>query len=139
MAANPNTFAHPEFRAGVVLERTQTKDGYNLVQKEHTDALRRDLPDGTPTIDWALGPVRVRGYVNPTTFGITVSVDVSGINLGTLRGDLKNGGLMINLNLFVANGEIKLFLKNGNEVWIRLHLKVTFDGTFDKEVKLIEI
>ncbi|KAM5358697.1 hypothetical protein ACJZ2D_015061 [Fusarium nematophilum] len=139
MAANPDTSAHSEFRAGVVLERTQTKDCYNIVQKEHTDALRRDLPGGTPIIDWTLGPVRVRGYVNPGTLGITVSVDVLGINLGTLRGDLKNGGLTINVNLFVAKGEIKFFLKNGNEVWIRLHLEVIFDGTFDEEVKLIEI
>ncbi|KAK8007170.1 integral membrane protein [Apiospora arundinis] len=139
MAATFDTSMEPEFRAGVVLERRQSNDVYTLVQKQHTDGLRKELSGNSSTIDFNYGPLHVKGYVNPQTLGLTVTVDILGINLGTLRGDLKNSGLTIKVSLFVVEGEVKLYLKNTNEVWIRLHLEVTFDGTFDEDVKLLEL
>jgi hypothetical protein len=61
---------------------------------------------------------------------------VVGINLGTIYGNLKDG-VGVKIDIFVAKGSLKFYLKNGNELWIHVDIKVTFDGSFDGDYKII--
>jgi len=54
---------------------------------------------------------KVVGYVDISTLEIGVEVDVFGAKIFNLFGNLKNG-VVGKINLFVANGQIKFFLKN---------------------------
>lgn len=78
------------------------------------------------------------GYVDISTLEIGVEVDVFGAKILQMFGNLKDG-VVGKIDLFLAKGEIKFYLKNGNEVWVHLHLSVTFDGTFEEDVKLVTI
>ncbi len=81
---------------------------------------------------------QVVGYVDTDTFEIGVSVTVVGVNVGNVYGNLKEG-IVLKIDLFVVKGEIRFYLKNGNEVWIGLDIKVTFDGSFSGDYKIISI
>jgi hypothetical protein len=61
---------------------------------------------------------------------------VVGISLGTIYGNLKDG-VGVKIDIFVAKGSLKFYLKNGNELWIHVDIKVTFDGSFDGDYKII--
>lgn len=78
------------------------------------------------------------GTVNTSTFAISVNVSILGINLGGFNGNLKDG-LIIKVDLVAVKGEVRLYLKNGNEVWIGLKLSVVFDGRYETEAKIITI
>jgi hypothetical protein len=80
----------------------------------------------------------VSGTVNTSTLAIDVTISVLGINLGSFRGNLKDG-LTINIDLIAAKGSVRFYLKNGNEVWLDLKLSVLFDGSYNTSVKLISI
>jgi len=82
--------------------------------------------------------MQVVGYVDTSTLEIGVEVDVFGAKVLQMFGNLKDG-VVGRIDLFLAEGEIKFYLKNGNEVWVHLHLSVKFDGTFDQDVKLFTI
>ncbi|KAL2159034.1 hypothetical protein VTH06DRAFT_2793 [Thermothelomyces fergusii] len=93
-------------------------------------------PRSRHEIDWSFGPVTVTGYVDTDTWEIGVTVSVVGISLGTIYGNLQDG-VGIKVDLFVAKGEIKFYLKNGSELWVHLDLKIIFDGSFDGDYKII--
>lgn len=59
-----------------------------------------------------------------------------GINLGNIYGNLKDG-VGLKVDLFVVSGEIKFYLKNGNELWVHLDLKVKFDGHYEGDYKIL--
>ena len=59
-----------------------------------------------------------------------------GISLGTIYGNLKDG-VGVNVDLWVASGSLRFYLKNGNELWIHLDIKVSFDGSFSGDYKII--
>ena len=59
-----------------------------------------------------------------------------GISLGNIYGSLKDG-VGVDVDLFVAKGSIKFYLKNGNELWVNLQLSITFDGSYDGDYKII--
>ena len=63
-------------------------------------------------------------------------MSVLGIKLGSFYGNLKDG-LVINIDLFLAKGSIKFYLKNGNELWVRVDLDVKFDGSFHQDAKIL--
>lgn len=63
-------------------------------------------------------------------------MSVLGIKLGSFYGNLKDG-LVINIDLFLVKGSIKFYLKNGNELWIRVDLDVKFDGSFNQDIKIL--
>jgi hypothetical protein len=67
-----------------------------------------------------------------------VDASVLGISLGSFNGNLKDG-LVIKVDLFMVKGEVRFFMRNGNEVWVGLKLSVTFDGKYETEAKLITI
>ncbi|KAL1587124.1 hypothetical protein WHR41_04325 [Cladosporium halotolerans] len=94
-----------------------------------------DRADLRRELSWGFGPVNIVGYIDTQTLEIGVSVSVFGARILNLFGNLKNG-VVGKIDLFLAKGEVRLFLKNRREVWVKLHLKVTFDGTFDREEKI---
>ncbi|KAL2801560.1 hypothetical protein BJX63DRAFT_442490 [Aspergillus granulosus] len=95
-------------------------------------------PEAFPPIHWGFGPVKVDGYVNTSTVAIRVQVSVFGAKILNITADLKRG-VCANINLALANGQICFYLKNGKEVWIRLQLKVKWDGSFNKEERLLSL
>ena len=64
--------------------------------------------------------------MNPTTWDTSVQISVLGINLGTQ-------GLSVNVDIMLATGTIKLYLK-GSQVWANIDISVKFNGTFQKDV-----
>ena len=48
-------------------------------------------------------------------------------------------GLVIKVDLTAVKGEVKFYLKNGNEVWVGVKLSVIFDGKYETEAKIITI
>ena len=76
------------------------------------------------------------GYVDTDTYDIGVRISVCGTSVDNIYGNLKDGvGLKINLH--TTRGEIKLYLKNGNELWTHIDTKVVFDGSFQKDSKIM--
>ncbi|EAW16212.1 uncharacterized protein NFIA_055610 [Aspergillus fischeri NRRL 181] len=84
------------------------------------------------------GVVTVSGYVDTSTYEASISVAVIGINIGTLTGNLQDG-ITLKVNLIAVKGELRFYLKNGNEVWLHVDLKVLFDGDYNDDVKIISL
>ena len=45
--------------------------------------------------------------------------------------------MSIQVKLTSAHGGLKYYLKNGNEVWTNVDLRVLWDGHFDKDAKIL--
>jgi hypothetical protein len=76
--------------------------------------------------------------VEVATKEIGVSVTLAGITLGNIYGNL-NDGVGIDINLLVAKGSLRFYLKNGNEVWIHFDVSIVFDGSYKDDVKILTI
>lgn len=61
-----------------------------------------------------------------------------GINIGTLSGNLHDG-ITLKVNLIAVKGELRFYIKNGNELWLHVDLKVVFDGSYNDDVKIISL
>ncbi|KAK7178175.1 hypothetical protein PSPO01_15778 [Paraphaeosphaeria sporulosa] len=128
-----------KYASGAVLAVTEKAEGqYSVEQLEIQSSTRSKVPAGIDAvipIHWSIGPISVDGYINTDTFEIRITVNIAGISVGTFVGNLKDG-VSVNVNLFVATGELKFYLKNGNELWIHYSIKIRFDGSFegDKEI-----
>ncbi|CAJ0538541.1 Ff.00g066020.m01.CDS01 [Fusarium sp. VM40] len=126
---------------GAIISLTPPDEGDNIWEAKQVD-IARSLPpgdiQGRQSIDWSFGPIKITGYVDTNTFEIGVSISIVGINVGNIFGNLKDG-VGLKVNLFVAKGEIRIYLKNGNEIWVHLDIKVTFDGSFEGDYKILSI
>ncbi|KAL6832277.1 hypothetical protein V8C40DRAFT_284188 [Trichoderma camerunense] len=118
----------------VSLQGPEEGDIYWVATQE---GVGRSLPPGRgrPSIDWSFGPIKITGYIDTDTFEIGVTVSVAGITVGNIFGNLKDG-VGLKIDLFVAKGEIRLYLKNGNEVWVHYDLKISFDGSYQGDAKI---
>ena len=65
-------------------------------------------------------------------------MSIAGVGVGAVYGNLKDG-IRLNLDLFSAKGEIVFYLKNGNELWTHLDIKIRFDGNFAGDYKILTI
>lgn len=45
-------------------------------------------------------------------------------------------GVGLDVDLLMADGKIRLYLKGENEVWINLGVSITFDGTYSGDYKI---
>lgn len=45
--------------------------------------------------------------------------------------------LALRVDLFVAKGELKFYLKNKTELWINLSIKIIFDGNYSGDYKIM--
>lgn len=62
------------------------------------------------------------------TYEMKILPILSGFKVGILEGDLKDGfSLKLKLNKTV--GGLKIYIKNGNEIWTRLDLRAAPDNT----------
>ena len=66
-----------------------------------------------------------------------VTLSVVGISLGKFCGSFDNG-FSIDVNIFVAKGSVRFYVKNGNQLWVRVDLDVTFDGGYHQDAKIID-
>ncbi|CAI6095269.1 unnamed protein product [Clonostachys chloroleuca] len=92
----------------------------------------------TQSIDFSVGPIKITGYIDTDSFEVGVRVEVFGAHIFNLFGNLKDG-IVGRIDLFLAKGEIRLYLKNGNEVWLHYDVKVAFDGHFKDDVRLLTL
>lgn len=77
----------------------------------------------------------MEGYVNTDTLEIRVVIKIMGMTVGTFVGNLKEG-LVVKVNLIAAKGELKLYVKNGNELWLKYDIEIKFDGGFHGDKKI---
>ncbi|KAK4146594.1 uncharacterized protein C8A04DRAFT_25510 [Dichotomopilus funicola] len=128
-----------ETNVGAIISLTAPEEGDTIWKATQTE-VQHNLPPGDAPghvgIDWGFGPIKVSGYIDTDTYGIGVSVSVVGIHLGNIYGNLKDG-VGLSVDLFVVSGAIKFYLKNGNELWIHLDLKIKFNGHYDGDYKIL--
>ncbi|RMJ08475.1 hypothetical protein CDV36_011920 [Fusarium kuroshium] len=128
-----------EQNVGAVISLIAPKKGDNVWKAEQVD-IARNLPPGDIAgrieINWSYGPIKITGYIDTDTYELAISISIVGINVGNIYGNIKDG-IGLDINLFVAKGSIKFYLKNGNELWVHLDVSVTFDGSFSGDHKII--
>ncbi|PMD19209.1 hypothetical protein NA56DRAFT_205734 [Hyaloscypha hepaticicola] len=126
---------------GALVSLTAPKDGGNTWTAKQIETVTNTPPaPGVPNaqvpISWSLGPIKLSGYVDTSSFAISVNISIVGISLGTIYGNLKDG-VGVNVDLWVASGSLRFYLKNGNELWIHVDIKISFDGSFSGDYKII--
>ncbi|PYH52425.1 uncharacterized protein BO96DRAFT_401907 [Aspergillus niger CBS 101883] len=136
-----------EVRAGFVVSVAQAKnkDGdptvFSATQIPTVNSLPLVPPPSTrstQSIDFSSGPVKVIGYIDTNSLEVGVRVEVFGAHIFNLYGNVREG-VVGKIELFLAKGEIRLYLKNGNEVWLHYDIEVSFDGHFKDDVHLLTI
>lgn len=75
--------------------------------------------------------------------GISVSVGVQipiigFVSLGSIGGDLQKG-VEMSIDVFVAKGSVRFYLKNGNQLWVGLSLTSKFFSDLKGDYKIITI
>ncbi|KAM3081194.1 hypothetical protein ACMFMG_005149 [Clarireedia jacksonii] len=113
-------------------------EGDNFWVTEQTEVARSLPPNdilGRYPIDFDWKVFRITGYVDTNTYEIGVSVSIIGITVGNIYGNLKDG-VGLRINLFLVKGELKFYLKNGNELWIRVDIDIKFDGGYHENTKI---
>ncbi|KAI2607147.1 uncharacterized protein GGS25DRAFT_522665 [Hypoxylon fragiforme] len=126
---------------GAIIVVTEPKEGDNVWIAKQTGLGKNQPPrNGDPRsnkcFDWSFEVVTLSGCVDTDNFGLTVTVSVMGFNLGTFGGNLKDG-IVVKVDLFLVSGEMKFYLKNRNELWVHLNLKVKWDGSWDTDLKIL--
>ncbi|KAH7311490.1 hypothetical protein B0I35DRAFT_514256 [Stachybotrys elegans] len=86
-------------------------------------------------IEWGQGPLSLAGYVDINTYETGVEVAIMGISLGIITGNLKDG-VGVSFALVALSGSVKLYLKNGNEIWVHQYIKTPFSQDIDEERKI---
>lgn len=76
------------------------------------------------------------GYVVKSTLQMGIEVSVAGITIGTFHGNIKDG-LGADFKLQSAVGVVRFYLRNGNEAWVHLECHIVFNGSYDKDSKLV--
>lgn len=62
----------------------------------------------------------------------------NGIYTGAVTGSLKDG-VSIRINLFTMKGAAKFYLRNGNQLWIRLDQYSSFIGSYEDDYKILTL
>ncbi|KAH7035694.1 uncharacterized protein B0I36DRAFT_382351 [Microdochium trichocladiopsis] len=91
---------------------------------------------GRLSLEWSYGPVQLSGYVSTDTFALAYSPTIAGINLGTIYGNLKDG-VAVNADLKTVKGQIKTYLKNGNEIWNYIDIQIAYNGSYQGDYKIM--
>ncbi|KAI1076665.1 hypothetical protein F5B20DRAFT_584085 [Whalleya microplaca] len=130
-----------EQNIGAVVELIPPKEGSTEWVAKQID-VARNLPPGDPEshkdFHWNYAIFEIQGWVDVSSLAIFATVSVLGINIGTINGNL-NDGVSIKVDLKAASGEIRLFLKNGHELWVGVDVKVIFGQHYHGEWKIIDI
>ncbi|CAE6421725.1 unnamed protein product [Rhizoctonia solani] len=91
-------------------------------------------------VELAFGPLIIRIVVDLDNLSVTleayVQVPFHGrVKLGSVKGTLKDG-VTLSFNALVAKGFVSVFLKNGNELWIKYEVSSRFFPTIKGEHKI---
>ncbi|KYK54456.1 hypothetical protein DCS_06414 [Drechmeria coniospora] len=131
-----------ETNIGAIVILTAPEEGENVWIATQTE-VAHNLPPPAPgrgkgrkEFSWSFGPVKLTGYIDTDTYEIGLIISVLGINLGNIYGNIKEG-VVVKVNLGLAKGQLKFYLKNGNELWVHIDIKVLFDGSFHGDYKII--
>ncbi|KAK4239379.1 hypothetical protein C8A03DRAFT_32552 [Achaetomium macrosporum] len=125
-----------QFKLGALVQLTRDRNEWKATQTELGDILP-PYKEGRKETDWSYGPVN-HLYVDTDIFETDMDITVTGINVGHITRNLKDG-IVIHIDLFDVNGKITSYLKNGNEVWVRVSLKVIFDGSYERDSHIFNI
>ncbi|KAE8420293.1 hypothetical protein BDV36DRAFT_293426 [Aspergillus pseudocaelatus] len=116
-----------------------SEDGTAWTVEQTSPELKIEYPEGHLRVNHTWGPLNlVDGYVDPNTFKIVVAPVVNQVYFGTIQGDLRDG-LSVRFDLSSSRGQLRFFLKNGNEVWIDLNMQIQFGGYFERQWKFLSI
>ncbi|KAJ9355782.1 hypothetical protein DTO027B9_3936 [Paecilomyces variotii] len=96
------------------------------------------LPDNAVQFEWSKGPNRITGYVDTSTLDMGINPVFNGIYTGAVTGSLKDG-VSIRINLFTMKGAAKFYLRNGNQLWIRLDQYSSFIGSYEDDYKILTL
>lgn len=66
---------------------------------------------------------QIVGWFDPSSLAIDIAIYVVGIKVGEFVGDVKKG-IEITVDGIFVKGTIKIFTKNGKDVWVKLALTV---------------
>ncbi|CRK12115.1 hypothetical protein BN1723_009601 [Verticillium longisporum] len=128
-----------EENVGAIVSLESPKEGggiWSVKQVKTAHILPPEDSESCIDLDWGYGPVNIIGYVDTYTLEIGVTISLLGISLGDIVGNLRDG-VVLNIELFLAVGAIRLYLKNGNEVWVPLNIRVKFNGSYDSHYKIV--
>ncbi|KAL8972239.1 MAG: hypothetical protein Q9183_000653 [Haloplaca sp. 2 TL-2023] len=98
--------------------------------------------------DWYYPPglkkhlIEISGFIDPVTTDTEINVHVLGYPLGDYIGNLLDGGMRIDVNLFVAKGDLILFLVQGrpkDQVWIQIDLSLPFHQRINKKIHMFDL
>ncbi|KAM3498567.1 hypothetical protein MY11210_009665 [Beauveria gryllotalpidicola] len=120
------------FDDGAVIRVQRSGNTYNVDQLSSTPF----LPLKAYELNWSLGPITLRGYVDTTTFEAGLHLTVIGIDLANIKGNLKDG-IILNINLVLAKGSLKFYLK-GKQMWVRVDIDVKIDGKYHEDHKIVD-
>ncbi|QPC69360.1 hypothetical protein HYE68_000112 [Fusarium pseudograminearum] len=126
---------------GALVTLTPPKEdgsAWQLKQVDMDKSLSSEDQANRRAIDWCFGPLWLTGYVDENTLDVGISPVITGINAGNITGNLKDG-VAVNVDLTTTKGETRLYLKNGNEVWVGLNLKIVFNGHYERDYKIIQL
>lgn len=84
-------------------------------------------------------PVKVTGYIDLDIYNIVVLPTICGIKLGDEFSENLVDGMTIKFQIVAANGALKYYLKNGDEVWTNIDIQTTFAGTYEGDYKIITL
>ncbi|KAH6689181.1 hypothetical protein F5X68DRAFT_189908 [Plectosphaerella plurivora] len=131
-----------EKQVGTYVALTPPEEGKSIWHAKQVDLERAAPGDGVQgheNIYWEYGSTQIYGYVDTNTLVAYLDISVVGLRIGHIYGNLKQG-LGIEVDLHLAKGGINVYLKNGNEVWVRLDLDVTILGTkYEEDYKITEL
>ncbi|KAH0592449.1 hypothetical protein MHUMG1_09835 [Metarhizium humberi] len=129
--------ASPTYFAGTVV-----KIGGNVAKGHYTvqqEPIHQFFPTGRHghrsenkiEIDFNIGPVSIKGYIDLAQEELVISVSVAGIPLGTFKGSLKTG-ITIDINLLLIRGTLRFYVKDST-LYLDVNVKFIWDGEFIKD------
>ncbi|KAE8336057.1 hypothetical protein BDV24DRAFT_168616 [Aspergillus arachidicola] len=101
--------------------------------------LEIEYPEDHVRIAWEFGPIKlIDGYVDTATLEIAVAPVINQVYLGIIEGNLKDD-VSVRFNLSQSMGSLRFYLRNGNEVWISLSVRIEYGPQFYEERRLVTI
>ncbi|KXJ88050.1 hypothetical protein Micbo1qcDRAFT_178685 [Microdochium bolleyi] len=140
-AHRPSKSTSGEQKFGALVSLKAPQAGHNewvAEQLEVSSGLSLNDDRSKKELDWAHGPVKITGYINTDTFELGLSPVIAGISTGNVYGDLRQN-VELRINLATTQGTTRFYLKNGNELWISVDVKVNFGGNTVGDYKIISL
>ncbi|KAF4992660.1 hypothetical protein FGRMN_7008 [Fusarium graminum] len=111
------------------VQLSQTDDDRYKVKQVETDS-------SGGNIDWSYGPIKNTGNLDLDTLELEITPTYMGIEAGVLKGNIKDG-MRLDIDYQKAKGEQRWYLRNGNEVWTHFDIKITFNGSYQDDKKIL--